>query len=252
MRAVKNAIRIVQMFEDRPEWGVTELAEATGMDKAMTHRILKTLMHEQWVEQNLSTRRYSMGAALLAIASGPQTRLELLRVAEPVLEGLCERLNETVVLSGRHGLSNTVEYVRESMREVRVVSEVGRRIPLYCGAAGKALLAFDHPSVTEEVIAGGLKAYTPKTIVDPDALRGELKVARDRGWSFEEEEYSSGASGVGAPVWNSSGCITASIALRAPTMRMSAEEAAAMAPHIMRAAAEISRRLGYKATSALK
>lgn len=245
MRAVENAVRLIHKFEERAEWGVTDLAEATGMDKAMTHRILKTLMHEQWVEQNLATRRYSIGPALLGIAAEQRSRSDLLRVAEPVLEGLYGRFAETVVLSSRHGLMNYVEYVRESMREVRVVSEVGRLVPLFCGAAGKALLAFDHPSVTEEVIEKGLTVYTPKTIADPDRLRAELEVARQRGWSFEAEEYTSGASGIGAPVWNSLGCITASIAVRAPTMRMSEEDAARIAPHVVKAAAEISRRLGH-------
>ena len=149
------------------------------------------------------------------------------------------------MLCGRQRLSNVVELVRECTREVRVVSEVGRRIPLYCGAAGKTLVAFDHPSVLERLLETDLKAYTANTITTPEALRAELEETRRRGWGFENQEHAVGASGIGAPIWSSAGCVTGAIAIRAPSMRMSFKEAAAIAPSLMRAAADISARLGF-------
>lgn len=245
MRAVENAVRLIHKFEEQPEWGVSDLARATGMDKAMTHRILKTLMRTQWVEQNLGSKLYSLGPALRDIAGLQHSRPEVLRVAEPLLEELARQVNETVLLSARHDLFNVVELVKECSREVRVVSEVGRRIPLYAGAAGKTLLAFDHPSLLERLLDGGLKTYTANTIGDPEALKAELAAIRQRGWGFENEEYSIGVSGLGAPVWNSAGCVTGSIAIRAPSTRMSAKEAAEIAPFLLKTAAEISAQLGY-------
>jgi IclR family transcriptional regulator, KDG regulon repressor len=245
MRAVANAVRLIQKFQERPEWGVSDLARATGMDKAMTHRILRTLLREQWVEQSLSSRLYSLGPALRDIAGLQESRAAVLTSAQPILDELLRRFNETVMLCGRQQLSNVVELVRECTREVRVVSEVGRRIPLYCGAAGKTLVAFGHPSVLEGLLEADLKAYTTNTITDPDALRAELEETRRRGWGFENQEYTPGASGIGAPIWNSAGCVTGAIAIRAPAMRMSFKEAAAIAPALMNAAADISTRLGY-------
>jgi IclR family transcriptional regulator, KDG regulon repressor len=245
MRAVANAVRLIQKFEERPEWGVSDLARATGMDKAMTHRILRTLLREQWVEQNLASRLYSLGPALRDIASLQRSRPEVLKLAEPVLDDLVRRFNETVLLSSRHQLFNVVELIRECTREVRVVSEVGRRIPLHCGAAGKTWLAFDHPSLLERLLEAGLRVYTANTIASPEALKAELDEIRDRGWGFENEEYSAGVSGIGAPIWNSAGCITGSIAIRAPTTRLSRTAAAEMAPVLMQAAADVSARLGY-------
>ncbi|KGE01885.1 IclR family transcriptional regulator [Rhizobium sp. YS-1r] len=246
MRAVEKAITLVHKFEEKPEWGVTDLARATGMDKAMTHRILKTLMRAQWVEQNLASKLYSLGPGLRDIAGLQHSRLEVLRVAEPVLEELARQVNETVLLSGRHDLFNVVEMIKECTREVRVVSEIGRKIPLYCGAAGKTLLAFDHPSLLERLLGGGLKTYTANTIGDPEALKAELETIRERGWGFENEEYSTGVCGLGAPIWNSAGCVTGSIAIRAPSMRMTAGDIAAIAPQLTKAAAEISAKLGFK------
>src|SRR5262245_8484651 len=200
MRAVANAVKLIHKFEERPEWGVSDLARATGMDKSMAHRILRALVREQWVEQNLSSRLYSLGPALRDIASVQDTRSSVLKSAEPILDELLQRFNETVMLCGRQQLSNVVELVRECTREVRVVSEVGRRIPLYCGAAGKTLLAFDHPSVLERLLETDLKAYTVNTIAHAEALRTELEETRRRGWGFENQEYALGASGIGAPI----------------------------------------------------
>jgi len=247
MRAVANAVRLIHKFEERAEWGVSDLARATGMDKAMTHRILRTLLQEQWVEQNPASRLYSLGPALRDIASLEPSRSDVLKVAAPVLDDLVERFNETVLLSSRHHLVNVVELIRECSREVRVVSEVGRRIPLHCGAAGKTWLAFDHPSLIERLLDTGLKAYTANTITSPEALKAELDEIRERGWGFENEEYSVGVSGIGAPVWSSAGCITGSVAIRAPSVRLSRATAAEMAPLLMKAAADISVRLGHRA-----
>lgn len=245
MRAVANAVRLIHKFEERPEWGVSDLARATGMDKAMTHRILRTLLREQWVEQNLASRLYSLGPALRDIASLRQSRAEVLRVAEPVLGDLVQRFNETVLLSNRHQLFNVVELVRECTREVRVVSEVGRSIPLYCGAAGKTWLAFDHPSLLQRMLEAGLDACTANTITSPHALKVELDEIRARGWGFENEEYSVGVSGIGAPVWNGAGRITGTLAIRAPSMRLTLQKAGEMALALVQAAADISARLGY-------
>ena len=74
----------IQKFEERREWGVSDLARAAGMDKAMTHRILRALLREQWVVQNLQTRLYSLGPALRDIASLQQSRTDVLKAAEPV------------------------------------------------------------------------------------------------------------------------------------------------------------------------
>jgi IclR family transcriptional regulator, KDG regulon repressor len=247
MRAVANAVRLIQKLGERREWGVSDLARATGMDKAMTHRILRTLMREQWVVQSLQTRLYSLGPALRDIASLQQPRSDVLKAAEPVLDALLERFNETVLLSSRHRLFHVVELVRQCTREVRVVSEVGRRIPLYCGAAGKALVAFDHPSVLEQLLATDLKAFTPNTIADREALSAEIEETRRRGWGFENQEHTAGASGIGAPIWSGAGYVAGAIAIRAPSMRMSFREAAAIAPSLLKAAADISSHLGYRA-----
>jgi IclR family transcriptional regulator, KDG regulon repressor len=245
MRAVANAVRLIQKFEERPEWGVSDLARATGLDKAMTHRILRALLREQWVEQNLASRLYSLGPALRDIASLRHSRAEVQQAAEPILDKLVQRFNETVLLSSRHDLFHVVELIRECTREVRVVSQVGRRIPLYCGAAGKTWLAFDHPSLLERLLQTDLKTYTANTIANPDDLKAELDEIRQRGWGFENEEYSVGVRGIGAPIWNSTGCIAGTIAIRAPSTRMSFKEASEIAPSLMQAAADISARLGY-------
>ncbi len=177
------------------------------------------------MEQNLASRLYSLGPALRDIASLRHSRAEVLQAAEPILDKLVQRFNETVLLSSRHDLFHVVELIRECTREVRVVSQVGRRIPLYCGAAGKTWLAFDHPSLLDRLLQTDLTAYTANTI--------------------ENEEYSVGVRGIGAPAWNRVGCITGTIAIRAPSTRMSFKEASEIAPSLMDAAADISARLGY-------
>jgi DNA-binding IclR family transcriptional regulator len=116
---------------------------------------------------------------------------------------------------------------------------------------GTPLVRAFQPSVLERLLETDLKAYTANTIADREALRAKLEETRRRGWGFENQEYTLGASGIGAPIWNSADCVTGAIAIRAPSMRMSFKEAAAIAPSLMKAAADISARLGYSGKRAL-
>jgi len=246
MRTVEKVTVIVRKFSEQAEWGVSELARAIDTDKAIVHRILKTLMREQWVQQNGVNRRYILGPALLELGASRVTRSELLYAAEPVVTELARRLDETVMLCGRHENFNVVELIREGTKDVRVVSALGRRIPLHCGAAGKVLVAFDHPSVCERLLASELTMYTPKTITDPDELMKRFAHIRERGWSFEDEEFSTGVSGIAAPVWGNGGRIEASICVRAPSSRLNESKAQRIAPLVVDAAMQISAVLGHR------
>jgi len=93
----------------------------------------------------------------------------------------------------------------------------------------------------------GLPEFTPKTITSPDTLFADLEKARDRGWSFDDEERHSGMRCVAAPVFNSYGEAIAGISVSGPTVRFPDDAVAEIGPKVRRAAAKITRQAGGKA-----
>lgn len=232
---------LLERLGEEGEAGVTELARHIGADKGVVHRILRTLRENEWVEQNPDNRLYSIGPALAELSARLPSRADLVAAAAPVLDTLVEMVDETCFLSGRQGMFNVVDLIRESSQEMRVVSQVGRRIPLHGGAAGKVLLAFERETIRERLLAHEMKALAERTITDRDRLRTELDIIRKRGWSYDDGENSPGICGLAAPILLNNRTLVGCICVRAPDFRLPFERAEAFAPRVVDAARTVAR-----------
>ena len=70
---------------------------------------------------------------------------------------------------------------------MRVSTEVGTLAPLHCTALGKVLLAFGKAPLAAEC-----KAYTLRTITNPERLRVHLEQVVRQGYATDDEEYEYG------------------------------------------------------------
>jgi DNA-binding IclR family transcriptional regulator len=120
------------------------------------------------------------------------------------------------------------------------------RKPAYCTAEGQAILAFAHDDVIERVIAAGLTARTPKTVTSPEKFLRELGAIRNRGCAVEDEESEIGMISIAAPIRDDSGEVVAAVGIAGPVTRLSKKSIAAVAPHVVATADQVSARLGYR------
>jgi DNA-binding IclR family transcriptional regulator len=157
-----------------------------------------------------------------------------------------EATGESVQLAVLDHMSVLYINKMESSKAVRMSSSVGSRAPAHCTSAGKALLAYQPPEVVNQLIAGGLKAYTASSITSAEGLRAELAAVRSRGYAIDDEESEVGLRGVAAPIRNHSGVVVAAIGMAAPVQRMSKKLMQGCVPSVTGAAETISRRLGYQ------
>ena len=138
--------------------------------------------------------------------------LALPQLAEPHLAKLAAELEETVsvtVLDGADALY--VARVR-SPRIVRIAISVGMRFPAYATSHGRVLLA----GLTDEELdryleTTELRAFTDRTLVDPDRLRAEIRATAERGWALSEDELEVGIRGVAVPIRDRTGRIVAAL-----------------------------------------
>lgn len=226
-----------------------QLARVTGLNKTSLFRALCTLMEAGFVEQDPETQKYRLGVGVLGPAAHYISKLDFRTVARPLVEEFVKRCGETVTLGIPYGSEIVfIDRIRGSNDAV-FYCDVGRRLPLHCGAAGKAILAWLPEARRELYISSGLPARTPKTITDPEALRAELERIRQRGYAISDQEVDLGIRAVAVPVFDFSGHVAGGIAVAGLEARFDDEAIGRFAAELVRIGREVSRLLGWTNTS---
>jgi DNA-binding IclR family transcriptional regulator len=241
VRAVERAMQILSAFDDQHgELGVSEIAQATGLHKATTHRILMTLFNGGFLERTGDGERFRLGLRLVELGLGALRDLDFRRAAFPHMQQLVERFQETCTLAiFDRGRMLYVEVVR-SEHSLTIAARVGRHLPAHCTASGKVFLAFLPPEVVEPILNAPLAAYTDKTITSPDRLREELKAVRQRGYALADEEFEVGIWAISAPIRDLDGKVIAAMSVPFPTNRLKPERIPEIAQALTEAANAVS------------
>jgi DNA-binding IclR family transcriptional regulator len=226
-----------------------ELAGSVRTAKSTTHRYVATLVELGAVRRD-QLGRLHLGLKLIELAGALMEADDLRSVASPVLEELVRSTGETVHLGVPS--DGDVVYIAkfESPQSVRLVSRIGARVPMYCSAMGKAMMAtLDEPAL-EPLLATPREKRTERTIVGEAELRAELARVRERGFAIDDEENEAGVRCVGVSIVDAHGAALGAISVSAPAGRMTPTRAKKTAPDVVAAGQEIARRLGHGSAAA--
>lgn len=247
VQVLQRAIRLLTTFDyDHPEMGVTELSRKLSLHKATVHRILTTLESEGFVQQNPANGKYRLGFRLIELGMLALEQVSLRREALAFMQKLLDECQETVDLAVFDDGEMVYLEVLESPQPVKIAAKPGRRLPVHCTASGKAYLAYASEDEVEAALAREMKPYTPNTICDPEALREDLRVTRERGYSTSWEEFEVGINAVAAPVMDNDGQVKAVIAIAGPAYRFPPDRMAELGQAVRRTAQELSYHLGAR------
>ncbi|MCL4424095.1 MAG: IclR family transcriptional regulator [Firmicutes bacterium] len=246
LRALEKALLIVSTFSlQKAEWGVSELAETLQLNKSNVFKILRTLTEYGFMEQDEGTRRYRLGLKFFELGMVVAARMELRKVALPIMEKLVASTGETCLLTVRQDTTSMCVEKVESREAVHMTAKVGLTSPLYAGASNKALLAFMDPEEVRKLISRlDIKSYTTETITDGTKLMEDLALARQRGYTYSVGEVERGIAALGAPVYDFAGHLVASLSLVGSASRLTPERSLELSGLVKRGADEISRQLG--------
>ncbi|WP_254206039.1 IclR family transcriptional regulator [Nocardia alni] len=200
------------------ELSLTDLARRSGVPKASVHRLAQELL--AWGMLERSGTNYRLGLRLFELGQRvPRNRI-LREAALPYMEDLLMATGETVHLAVHDGLD--VLYIEKIIghRGLNKKSRVAGRLPLYCTATGKVLLAYSPDGLFQEVARQGFTAMTARTTMSAGRLRGQLDKIRQDGMALETEEVKLGYLSLAVPVFSSHGALAASLSLTGPTTRL--------------------------------
>jgi IclR family pca regulon transcriptional regulator len=250
VQSLDRGLAVIRAFDaHHPKLQLSEVARATGLTRAAARRFLLTLVQLGYVR--VEGREFSLRPRVLELGYSYLSGLTLPEVAQPHLEALVGRIDESSSISVLDG--DDVVYVAR-VHTKRIMTEmitVGTRFPAYATSMGRVLLANLRDDELAAYLAGAhLVPLTPRTLTDPVALRSRLAEVRTRGFALVDQELEQGLRSAAAPVCNREGTVVAAVNLSVSASRTSLRQLEKeFVPPLLETAAQISRDLGGPATS---
>lgn len=192
---VKSAARTLEVLETLAVTGplnLRDLAARLDVPKSSMHALLRTMQWRGWLETDATGTLYGLGVRSLLAGSAYVDSDLVVRRASPVLDQLAEQTGETVHLGRLEGTDVVYLAKRESDHPLRLFSSVGRRLPAYSVALGKAMLAEMDEGEARSHLPTVMEPYAPNTITDEDELIAHLAAVRSRGFAIDDQESSVG------------------------------------------------------------
>ena len=204
--SVAKAMELLQVLADAGQPMVlTAIAERTAMPKSTVFGLLTTMRNYDVIAQR-QDGKYTLGLRLFEFGCQVSRAWDIASVARPFMEHLAANVNASVMLSiceGTHVI--TLDQV-EGREKLRVISDIGARLPVYCTSQGKVFLAGMPEAEAKSLLARVQPVqYTPHTVTDMQELLYLLRQVRADGYAIENGEYKIGLRSISAPVYTLEG-----------------------------------------------
>ena len=248
VRSVERAVTIVNLLaEQRIPMGVVEIAARMKLHPATAHRLMTTLVRLGWLEQDQDNASYRLGTLLTGVGATAVATSALIQHGREFLQRLAASTGFNAYLSvlvgkrvtylaraaGEHGPDKMSDFEAGSISH-----------PAHSMADGKLLLAFLNPREREQLYSNEvLPAYTPQTITDPEDLRRELDLIRERRYAVDRGERYEFLRGVAVPVAGSQGRTIAGLLCWA-RMELTPQTESWLSQEMTLISEELSHRLG--------
>ncbi|HWX48229.1 MAG TPA: IclR family transcriptional regulator [Roseomonas sp.] len=207
VQSLQKGLALLEAFGKRPgELSLNELASLAGIDRSAAQRMAHTLLELGYLERGAHGRGYTPGRRILDRGFDFLRSRPLLERATPVIIELQRSTGERVDLSLFDGQTIVYALRRQSKRETFYATLVGRRLPSFSTAGGRACLAQLPRAEVEAMLPHAeLRPATPKTLLDPDAIMARIETARREGFAVAQEEMLLGEVALGAAVLDHGG-----------------------------------------------
>ncbi len=252
VRAVERALDILLCFtKEEPTRSLTQIAESVQMSKTTVHRLLATLENKRFITRDKLSGSYRLGFRFIEMASLVLQNVEPHRWAYPYLQRLSAECGETVDLSILDGSHVIYLEVIESPQRVKLAAAVGQKLPAFCTASGKALLAYLPEDQVLKILAENQIEYTGGRPFSIPQILEDLKITAARGYAVSEQEYEDDINAVAAPIFDAENYPIAAFAIVGPSFRLTKDRLPVLGETIRSLTKAISDEMGLVALSAI-
>lgn len=242
-KSIEKAVKVLNCFTQKSQWGVTEISDSLGLNKSNVHDILTTLSSLNYVQKN-DDGKYRLGIGIFSLSRALGDNFSVKKIALPYLQELSNITQERVYLGV--GYRDEVLYLEafyptDSINLMR--SLLGVRAKMYPTAIGKALLAYLPKDTIHQYIQRDLYPFTEYTITDPDLLWEELIKIKNQGYAIDNMEHEFGIKCVAAPIFDEKKQAIAAISISGPSLRFDDAKMPELIDLVKEYAKKIERRM---------
>ncbi|MFD1157509.1 HTH-type transcriptional regulator BhcR [Roseovarius aestuarii] len=245
IQSLDRALDVLDLLAAHTGLTLSEIATKLDQSPATMHRVLATLEARDVVEMDAQTQSWHIGAAAYRLGSAFLHRSGVVERSRPAMRRLMEQTGETSNLGiEMHGNVMFISQI-ETSETIRAFFPPGTISPMHASGIGKALLShYAEDRMTQFLTGRTLESFTEKTVTSPGALKEDLRLARQQGWAFDDEEKTTGMRCVAAPILDIYGDAIAGISVSGPTHRLGTDRIGGIGTLVRAAALEISRGMG--------
>ncbi len=220
----------------------TEINEVLGLPKATAHRLCAELEARGYLLKRIDGKSYVPGNRLFDVAVGVLASSRFSATRHAILTALSERVGETCNIAYPDGLAMAYSDRVETKAPLRLQFPIGMRVPLYCTASGKLYLSTLPKSRRKAIVKKlELEKRAKNTITDPEKLLAEIERIHQREISIDNQELYDDVIAIAVPIKDRHGRFYSSLAIQAPTARVSVEDQDKYVPLLREAARDLAR-----------
>jgi DNA-binding IclR family transcriptional regulator len=246
LRTLGRGLSVLDLLALQPDGAtVKQLSESLDLNLSTCYHLVNTLLGRGYVSK-AADRKIRLGPALGNLGGAYSRQLRPDRDLIQILSHLSEVTGETACLSSWEGSDVVIHAVVEGPSHLRVSGlRPGLRAAAHSRASGKAMLAYlGEPGLTHFLETHQLTAQTPRTITDPDLLRGQLALIASHGYAEDPGEFDEGICGIAAPYFDIGGSVMGALSVAMPLSRSEGKRPAVVQA-VLAANQMASRTLGY-------
>jgi len=246
--SLARGLAVLEYLARHPDGkGQLEIAQAVKCPISSVFRITLELTKAGYLERDAETKVFRLTQKMLMLGQQALSETDLIGSCLPVMRGLRDELEDTVLLGVLNGPEVIVLEQALGSHLFRFSVNAGHRIRAYCSAPGKAILAYLPEIQRERVIAQTtFIRFNENTIATSEAFREELQRVVKLGYAVDNGEEYAGIYCVGAPIFDRGGYPLASVWVTGPETRVKPEMIPGVGETVKAGAERISRRLGWK------
>ena len=222
VKSVEKALKILLLFsESEPQLSNSEIAHRMSIPTPTASRLIKTLADMGFLTKNVENGKYMLGGTLYYLGNLANGNRNLQETSKPILEKIANTTNETAQIFVRDGIYRICLAQSEGKQNIRQVSEIGERSPIWEGSTGRVLLGFQPPEVLTSLLAE-IKEQHPE--VNLDTVFTQIMQVRELGYATKTGKGENHVGCIAAPIFNEHDDIVACLSISMPEFRYPADD----------------------------
>ncbi|WHY95091.1 IclR family transcriptional regulator [Neobacillus cucumis] len=245
IQSIDRAMSIINILisdDSKSSWAISEIAKEMNLPVGSVHRIISTLMSHGLVSQIPETKRYKVGYTWMEIGLRSLENIDFREATRPIMEQLAQEVKESVYFSIPNGNFAIIIERVDSPSNVRIIDNLGERIPLHIGAANKSMLAF----MDNEKVAQITHQLIPSE-QDRGKLLMQLREIKTNGYAISYSEKTEGTASIAAPVIGFDNKVMGSLYINLLSSQIPDERLSFLIERVTSAANQASIRIGKTA-----